>query len=246
MFELKTLIIFTIFLIFNCNAAVKESTIRIVSEEWVGATNADGSGTYWSIVNAIFADKYQIERQTTTWTRATNLVSSSNADIIIGIFAKDKGKLLLPNIHIDIDYPVYALYDKQKNHIESAVDLSKLTVAGRRNYGFEHFIPEDTFYYGVDSIIDVDKLIFNNRVDAALVLSYNLNYANPDASLNKTIVIPEKKLYLGFTNTPLGDELKEHYEQGMRRLLKEKKLAHFFPSPLDFQHAKLNDIEKNN
>lgn len=234
-------------LVFCCSnfAFAGQRTITVIAGEWPNFTNTDGTGTYWEIMKVIYEDQYQLELKTTAWSRAYNMMNANKADAIVGLYAKEQGALIFPKQHIDREYAIYALYDKDKHNIQSANDLSKLTIAGRSNYGFEHFIPKDIHYYGLDSIYDTNKLVINERVDALLVSAYNLKRADPTNSLVRTKVIPAQKLYVGFKNNKFGQELAKIFDDKMKTLISQRKLEALFPSPEEFRHANLESNQEN-
>ena len=135
-----------------------------------------------------------------------------------------------------------ALFDSKRHQIRGAEDLARLTIAGRSNYGFEHFIPKSINYYGVDSIIDTNKLVLNQRVDAVLVSAYNHKKADPSGSLDFVTVIPAQKLFIGFKNNKQGKKLRQIFDQKMAQMLKADEVRQYFPSFEAFEHAKLDRL----
>lgn len=82
-------------LLFSLTAfSTEKPTLHCVADEWHGYTNADGSGTYWQIIKAVYGDKYQLKLETTPFHRAMKMVTSGKVDCIVAIYAKDKRDLL--------------------------------------------------------------------------------------------------------------------------------------------------------
>jgi polar amino acid transport system substrate-binding protein len=219
--------------------AQDKKILKFVADEWPMYTNPDGSGTYWDIVRSVFAEEYELELIITPWARAKNLMNAGRVDALMAISVVEREQLITPNQHIDTEYPILALFDPSTTNITSAQDLTGLTVAGRSQYGFEHFIPKDIHYYGVASIADSNRLLFKRRVDVVLVSSYYLKEADPTATLAHIEIIPEQQLYIGFHNNTLGKKLCTLFDINMAKLIKNNHIKAYFPSEVDYAHAKL-------
>lgn len=200
-------------------------------------THADGTGTYWDIIRAVYGDKYNITFETMTWARAVNMVKQNRADILMGVPPSKADTFYLPKQHIDIEYPIYLLFDESQHDINSIDDLSELTIAGRATYGFEYHLPKNTKFYGVDSIKLINKLIFSGRIDGALVYSYNAYLADPSKTLSQLEIIPKEKLYIAIAQTEKGEQLRDEFDTKMDKLIKAGSLAKFFPTPKDYLFA---------
>ncbi len=217
--------------------------MHCVADEWVGYANADGSGTYWQIIKAVYGEKYQLTLETTPFHRAIKMVTSGKADCIVAIYAKDKKNLLLPKYHIDTEYPAIILFDKNTHKINSKDDLDNLILVARKDYGFEQFLPKSVKIYGVDSHKKMYGLVKNNRVDAAIVYSYNALIADPDKKLTQLEIITDTKYFIGFYPSKLGHQLVKQYDDELPKLILNKTIRNSFIDEADYQHA--NFIIKN-
>lgn len=223
--------------------AKQKVTLKFAAGQWPKYTNADGSGAYWDIIRSIFGDDYELELITTPWTRAKNLMNASKVDALMAISAPELGQLIIPHQHLDTEYAIFAMFDRNIHSIRSAQDLDGMTVAGRSQYGFEYFIPKNISYYGVDSIAGTNKLLFKRRVDAVLVSEYNLKKADPTETFDYVEVIPEQKLYIGFHNNVLGKKLRSLFDRKMPALVKSNQIKEYFPSEAEYFHAKLEPLQ---
>lgn len=223
--------------------AQEKKSLKFVADEWPKFTNADGSGTYWDIVRNVFAKDYEVELITTPWARAKNLMKAGKVDALMAIGVVEREQLIIPNQHIDTEYSIHALFDPSLHNITSAQDLAGLTIAGRSQYGFEHFIPKNIYYYGVTSIANTNKLLFKQRVDVVLVSEYYLQDADPTATLSHIEVIPEQRLYIGFHNNILGRKLSALFDANMAKLIKNNQIKSYFPSEAEYIHAKLDSVQ---
>ena len=217
--------------------AIDKPKLHCVADEWLGYTNADGSGTYWQIIKAIYSEQFQLRLETTPFHRAVKMVSMGKADCIIAIYAADKRNLLLPKYHIDTEYPASLLFDSKRTAITSTNDLNNLVIVGRKDYGFEEFLPSSVKYYGVESNKELYKLVLNNRADAVMVYTHNIALADPKNTLAHIEIIPDKKYYIGFYNSVLGQQLTIIYDLEFPKLIASGAISSYFIDKEKYQHA---------
>ena len=192
------IVILVNFAIVQTSFASTKPQLVIVGEHWVNYSQDDGSGTYFDILRAVYGDEFQLEFETTLWSRAKQQLLDNKADILVGVYHVEQSHFFIPTQHLDTEYSAYVLFDKTKQSIKSLSDLSGLTVAGRNGYGLDKYIPNNARFFGLDHVHDLYKLINHGRIDAALVMSYNVYLADPKNSLTQVELIPPKKIYLAF------------------------------------------------
>lgn len=230
------------FFICNCFAAQPLPTLTVASEEWQEYTNADGTGTYWDIVRAVYGKHYQLEFISTSWSRAVKLVENGRADILVGSYKDTRPELIFPQNHLDIEYPLYAIYDKNLQNIKTVGDLAGLIVAGKKDYGLQRFFPPSCQFYGVEYIDDIVRLIDKGRVDVAITYQVNIDIADPDNRFHHQKIGPEEHLYLAFTQSEKGQKLQAHYDQAIIKLVSDDKIRQYFVNEDEYQHAQLDQL----
>ncbi|MEH6594467.1 MAG: transporter substrate-binding domain-containing protein [Colwellia polaris] len=238
----KILICIAAFFISHCATAKQLPVLIVASEEWQEYTNADGTGTYWDIVRAIYGKDYQLEFISTSWSRALSLVETGRADMIVGSYKHKNRQLLFPKYHLDIEYPLYAIYDQSKHNISQANDLAGLTIAGRKDYELQKFLPKNSRFYGVDYIDNIAKLIEKKRVDVAVTYHTNLGLADPKTQYSHKVIGPEERLYLAFTQSEKGQKLQAHYDQEIIKLVSGNEIKQYFINDEEYQHAQLDTL----
>ncbi len=225
-----------------CIVAQPLPVLKVVSEEWLGYTNADGTGTYWDIIRAVYGKHYQIELIATTWSRALNLVETARADILVGSYKDTSRKLIYPKYHLDLEYPLYALFDKTIHNINEMNDLAGLYIAGNKDYGLEKLLPSSSHFYGVPYIDNVVNLIDKKRIDVAISYRSNLSLADPENRYSHKAIGKEQRLYLAFSQSAKGEQLRKRYEQDIIILIANDELKQYFPNKLEYQHAQLDSL----
>lgn len=238
---MKKMMFYILLFVTNASFAAQPLPIlKVISEEWQDYTNADGTGTYWDIVKAVYGQDYQLEFITSTWSIALNAVESGRADILVGTYNLADRKLAFPHHHIDMEYPIYAIYDANAHHISAMDDLAGLTVAGKKGYDLQSFLPSSSYFYGVDYIDDIALLIERKRIDVALTYQVNLPLADPESRYAHKEIGAEEPLYIAFTLSAKGQALRTHFDQKIKKLIANKQLVQYFHNKQEYQHARLN------
>ncbi|MBA6389859.1 transporter substrate-binding domain-containing protein [Colwellia sp. BRX10-3] len=235
----KIIICIAAFFMGHCFAAQPLPVLTVASEEWQEYTNADGTGTYWDIVRAVYGEQYQLKFISTTWSRALNLVETGRADVLVGSYKDTNRKLIFPQHHLDIEYPLYAIFDKNIHNISEANDLAGLTIAGKKDYDLQKFLPITSRFYGVEYIDNIVRLIDKKRVDAAICYRTNLYLADPENRFSHQVIGTEERLYLAFTHSSKGEKLQKHYDQEIIKLVADDKLKQYFLNEEEYLHAEL-------
>ena len=103
-------------------------SINIVAPEWEDYTNADGTGMYWEILQAIYSNQdIKLKPSSVSWNRALKMVTKYQIyNAIVGEYLDSEEPLLFPKYPIDVEY----LAVLSKNSEAAFVDMSSL--AGKR------------------------------------------------------------------------------------------------------------------
>ncbi len=237
---MRLIFLFSLVLLSFSASAQDKPPLTIVAEEWTNYTSEDLSGTYWDIIRAVYSEDYQLHLKTVPWKKALNSVSAKKADIVIGAYQGQRADILTPKYHIDMDSALFILYDDSLHTINSLADLENLTIAGRNRYVSTDILPQSTTFYAVDSVKDINKLIFNQRIDGALVFALDIHSANPGNTLSMKRLTPKRKMYLGFADTPKAQRLMSMFDEKMHQLLAENKIKPLFDDPLYYDFAGFN------
>jgi polar amino acid transport system substrate-binding protein len=237
MYKLMTVILLLCFSLLS--KANDKPILNVVSELRAGTTNSDGTGTYWDIVNAVYGENYRLNFQTMNWTEAVQQVKSGEADVLVGTSENRSESLIMSEQHIDIEYPLHIVYEPTIFTPDRLNDLEGKLIAGQKGNALRRYLPQSANFFSVDSISNISRLILNQRLDGALVYSYNLWLADPDLKLSNKVLIPEQPLYLAFSPSEKGEKIKYEFEENMALLIQTKKLSTLYSSKIEFQHADL-------
>lgn len=212
------------------NACAEEAPltdIRLVSAEWPGYTNADGSGLGWEIMRMIFEPAgVKVEHRSEVYTRSVGLVQRGEADAWLGSYS-DEGfdHVIYPHGSYALD-PVVALGLSSKP--AAMIDeLAHYRLTWIRGYGYQRYLPNVLGYEEIRRRDGVLEMLERGRAD------YYID-ALPDVQgilrgsdrperyrITELVGLP---LYPGFADTPRGRALAALYDQRLKTLKQDGSL----------------------
>ncbi|NMP30136.1 transporter substrate-binding domain-containing protein [Thalassotalea sp. M1531] len=222
MFKLKLFLL----ILLSFSWEVHAERIRVGATEWVGYTNADGTGIYNDIIKHVFADD-ELEVIYDSYQRKLHYFENGSYDLIIGVFLEDLDSGYIPYWHLDYEYPLLAFYNKKNQHISSAKDLNGAMLSWVRGYQIAQYIDVPHQSYLVSNERKGFELLLNNRIDVFIDYEYNLFDQYRD-KVNFFEVLPSRKLYVAFANTAKGKRLAEKFDKKMLSLRNNGVLAKIY------------------
>ncbi|NOI77204.1 transporter substrate-binding domain-containing protein [Vibrio coralliilyticus] len=210
--------------------------IKIVSQEWLGYTNSDGTGLYWDIVKAVFQPlNVPLTLEVLPWKRAKHLVRKQEASAYLGdYFYPNADAFLYPQWHLSVEEDVIVVFargslDWEEQQLSSLVNKK---VAWVRGYGFEKGFLKDIplELVEVDSAEQGMKLLKKGRVSA--LIDYPSSMASSELLATDAFVteVAKKgeKLYVVFSNTESSNTLIEMFDTHMPQLIKSGELKQIY------------------
>lgn len=83
----------------------QEQQVRLVSEEWLDYTNADGSGLAWDVLRKVFEPAgVKVKVLSAPYSRSVGLVKRGEADAWVGSYKEENDDNLYPRWHFDMDH----------------------------------------------------------------------------------------------------------------------------------------------
>ncbi len=229
-------IIVVAFLCLSSVAALAGNTpseIILASEEWLNATNRDGTGLYWDICRAVYEPvgiktKFVIQ----SYNGSVKLVEKNRVDAAVGIYPDQVRGVLTSQYPFVKDF-ILALFKKtrlkQWNGQESLQDKKVAWIDG---YAFEEYLEVPVLkkeFYDRDLIL---RQLDNDQVD------YFLDTRNDiESVLNKGIVevsqytvetVLELDRYLVFADNRRGRKLKQIFDSRFPHLVKSGEIERLF------------------
>ncbi|MCG9678701.1 transporter substrate-binding domain-containing protein [Vibrio sp. Isolate24] len=210
--------------------------IKIVSQEWSGYTNSDGTGFYWEIIKAVFQPlNVPLSLEVLPWKRAKHLVRKQEASAYLGdYFYPNADAFLYPQWHLSVEEDVIVAFARGSLDWEE-LQLSSLVnkkVAWVRGYGFEKGFLKDIplELVEVDSAEQGMKLLKKGRVSA--LIDYPSSMASSELLVTDAfvteVVKKGEKLYVVFSNTESSNKLIEMFDTHMPQLIQSGELKQIY------------------
>ena len=234
LYLLKYLLLCSVLVSFTHRSEGKEpTTIRLVSEEWIRATQSDGQGLHWDIFRYVFEPVgITVETDTMDYQDAVNHVHRGLADAWVASALHEKDFPLYPKWHYDAEI-ISIVFDASKHQAFKGISsLSGKKVAWITGYEYQKYVHVPMFKVEVDKRLNILKMLKSGRIDYFLDPKIDATLAKktyfPD---DDSIVIREFKtewLYPAFANTPKGEKLRRIWDQRMPEIAASKKMRSLF------------------
>lgn len=208
----------------------QEQQVRLVSEEWLDYTNADGSGLAWDVLRKVFEPAgVKVKVLSAPYSRSVGLVKRGEADAWVGSYKKENDDNLYPRWHFDMDH-IYALglAGKPQPTLDT---IGQYRLAWVRGYDYASYLPnvhnfrEVQRREGILPMLEHDRVDF--YVDAQTEVEYVLGQA-PEPQRFRSTHVAELPLYLAFTRSAQGEALRDLFDRRMAQLVRSGELKPIF------------------
>ncbi|QOL26834.1 transporter substrate-binding domain-containing protein [Thalassotalea sp. LPB0316] len=221
--------------------AIEKEKIVVGTDVWVGVTNEDGTGTYLELLYEIYG-KENLEINFMPFNRVIDSFNKGAIDIAIGLFRDDVDRAIFPNWYLDIEYPIIAIYNKERHTINKASDLKDLNLSWMRGYGFGRYLPEAKNIYQLTSVWTGFEMLMKGRIDALIDYPYNIpeHYSDKLAAFE---LIPERYIFNAFQKNLHGKKLAERYDKRMAQMRDDGTLKQLFKA--EYQRSNFESFNPN-
>lgn len=217
----------------------KQPLIRLIAGEWQGLTNRDGSGQYWRLMKAIFADvATELELNASSFQRANLSLAEQRFDVMLGAYSgQQPNNSIVSSTHFDYDVPVYAMALDDATLQAMQAGTLKQPICHTQGYDYQEFLPAGMAYYAAETPLDCFAMLDLGRV--AAVIDYYENLPEWfDRDLKRVALHSGLPLHLAFQDNLRGRQLRAHYEERMRALVNSGEIKEIF-SPAQLKKANL-------
>jgi len=212
------------FIILACINSLFAKEIVVVSESWDGATNHDGSGLYWDIVQMVYEPLgYTVVKKHASYAKSVEAVRMDRADLWLGSYKDEKAFALYPKYHFDqaVILAVFnsELFEKWKGQ----KSLEGLRVAWMRGYDYSQYLSVNVTSQEVNQLANGLKLLKSERIDVFIDNKKDLiepmqRYRLDNDNYMKKIIL-QMKLYPAFSNSKKGKALSKIWDERMKALI---------------------------
>ncbi len=215
---------FILFIVLASLSSLFAKEITVISESWNGATNHDGSGLYWDIVERVYEPLgYTIVKKNASYSKSVEAVRMDQADLWLGSYKDEKTFALYPKYYFDQAVILAVFHSELFEKWKGQKSLEGLKVAWIRGYDYNKYLSSNVVSEEVNSLVNGLKLLKSERIDVFIdnkrdLLEPMQRYRLDNDSYTKKIIL-QLKLYPAFSNSKKGKELKKIWDERMKELI---------------------------
>ena len=213
-----------LFHVFTVCAEEKMTSIRLVTSEWPGYTNKDGTGLYFDVIKAVYEPVgIKVEFELVPWKRAQKMVKEK-ADALVGEYFLPKAGYLYPKWPIDVE-DLTILFKKGKiAEWKGEASLENKKVAWIRGYDFQENIKIKMEISEIDEVKSGLLMLAKDRID--FLVDYE-DSIKEEAQKMRDFDLAQnqmeqlrlgEKIYVAFVNSERGKKLVEIFDTQMAQL----------------------------
>ena len=198
--------------------------ITVISESWDGATNHDGSGLYWDIVQKVYEPLgYTVVKKNASYAKSVKAVRMDQADLWLGSYKDEKAFALYPKYHLDQAVILAVFHSELFEQWKGQKSLEGLKVAWIRGYDYSKYLSTKVISQEVNELANGLKLLKSERIDVFIDNKKDLLEPMQRYRLDNdnymTKIILQLKLYPAFSNSKKGKELRKIWDERMKELI---------------------------
>jgi len=211
--------------------ADEPKTLVIAGPSWDNFTNRDGSGLYHDLIREIFAG-YAIQHIYVPTIQANMMIANGRADIKMCDTKEIESLVLAQQAMYENDF--YALYVRKNQQSGEQISIKDKRLVWRAGYYSQLDFPFPVTFTEVRSGASALEMVIYNRADfyiedlALIKESFAELGVKFDPQRFGLEVVGTRKYFPVFANSQRGKILRTHYEQEIKRLLKEGKLQYIY------------------
>lgn len=205
------------------------TTINIVSQEWIGQTNADGTGLYFELLNEIYKPLgIAVHAKIVPFDRAVMMLRNQSIDASVGFYSAEDAKMagwyfyLTPLHPIDAEKMVAIFKKGSVKQWEFPQSLTNRKVTWIQGYTLDKNIKTVMDYHPVSDHKQAWKLLKIGRIDFYLDSEVDALAAarenGVELSEYRIETMWTRKVYVPFAKTPKSRQLMEIFDRRMAEL----------------------------
>ena len=214
-------------------------TVKLATEEWEDNTNADGTGSFFEIIEAAFAmSDIKMEFVIVPYERSVEMTRNGEVDAWVASYDEEEDFALFPKWHFDADI-VTAVYKKNRfPDFDGVGSLNGKTVSWIRGYAYDEYIEEDMKIYRLDKRKGAMEMLVRDRIDIYLDAQAEISVMTEDTEFNRKIKfnpdnfefreILRLKLFLAFSNTEKSRELINIWDTNFPKILESGEVKRIY------------------
>ena len=212
-------------------AAEKDTEINLISEEWEGGTNKDGTGLYWDIFRKIYEPAgIKVNYRIQSYVASVKLVQQEKFDALVGAYLKEIEGLVYPKFPFGADQ-VTAVFLKNANvNWQGELSLEGQRVGWIQGYSYDKYLRYKVQKTELSRRDHGFSQLKSERLDFYLDAAEDIKRELQRESLKseptpyRTEPLMKLSLYLVFTNNDRGKRLAKIFDERMALLIQSGEL----------------------
>ncbi|MCG8634224.1 MAG: transporter substrate-binding domain-containing protein [Desulfobacterales bacterium] len=215
------------------------ATIKIITPEWEGQANRDGTGLFFDIVRAVYGPAHvSMEARFAPWKRCQVSVTSAKADAMMCVWKARAAELnqLTPRYPLFVEQTAVVFkkasmffwqgihtmdyrravwlrgYDYHRDEQMASVQLARWYEVDSHEEAWQQ-LSMDRFDFYIDALIDLDAYIRSNDLDEGLY---------------QKEILWRTRSFMAFSDTEKSRTLIEIFDREIQKLVKNGELARIY------------------
>ena len=216
-------------------------SLYMVSEEWVGATNADGTGLYWDVMREIYEPEgYDVELDVFPYARAVNMVKAGDADFWVGSYLDEEGAALYPapEHYFDADTVKAAIPAGNAADFSGEASLEGKDIGWVRGYAYDQYLDVGVNHEELSGLESGLRMVASERLAAVMDDAWEIEQAMKSVDLSsddlKLVHVLDLPLYPAFQDTDRGRKLRDIYDKRFPDLVESGRLQELYDKYDDY------------
>ncbi|MGK5094959.1 transporter substrate-binding domain-containing protein [Deltaproteobacteria bacterium TL4] len=211
----------------------EKDPLNVVSEEWEGATNKDGSGFYFDLLREIYTpEKMKVSVQVMPYKRGVILVEKQVADLWIASYLNEEDFAIYPQWHFDKDKVAVIFRKDQVSEWQGEKSLTGKRIGWIRGYHYDEYFKVNVTKNEVNSrqsgfkMLELERLDF--FADDSSELDLEIQRSRFDMTKFRKEVLFKLNLYMAFQKTIRGQNLAGIWDKRIKALHESGQLKAFY------------------
>ncbi|MGY3930610.1 ABC-type amino acid transporter periplasmic binding protein [Aeromonas encheleia] len=208
--------------------SARADVIHVYCDDWPGFCQNDGRGVYLDIVRAIYEPEgYRIHPHIVPYKRALAVVAQKGGDMAMGVYLGEVQGVHQPSYPASADDVTVLMLKKWLPLWAGEVSLQGQDVLWLRGWAFDKFIPVPMRWHEIDDHALAMQLLAKERYRYYLTAGVLYPKGELPSDMSR-IFLRWVPTYPIFADTERGQQLRQHWDPGMRRLLGGGTLAEIY------------------
>ncbi len=224
---MKQLILSLIFIVVY--SASFAQTVSFCSEEWVGFTDANGTGYYWDVLRAVYkTEGIEILHTKVPFIRCLKTLEQKQMfDGAAACFKTSERQVLFTFAEHRIHYTSYGIVYMKGKNINNLSDI-KSKVGKVRGYDFSDWLPSNLDIYPLSSTVQALKMLKLERIKYFAEDLQDVDMTIRKLKLDSNDYIRKsfhtKSLFVPFTKNARGKKMADIFDSGLVKIYESGEL----------------------